>query len=244
MMICKKYFDIFLGFLILIFILPIIFIFCLLIYLYDKSNPIYISKRIGFKGKSFNLFKIRSMVINADKLGGTSTSQTDKRLIPLGKLIRKLKLDEFTQIINVLNGTMSFVGPRPNTPFDVNLYSAEERKLLNIKPGITDFSSIIFSDEGSILSKFDNPDLAYNQLIRPWKSRLGLFYINKRNLFLDIQLILLTILNSFNRKLTLDIISNLIKQYGGSFSLIKLAKRNSNLSPESPPGFDKPISNI
>ena len=98
--------------------------------------------------------------------------------MPVGKLIRKLKLDELTQILNVINGSMSFVGPRPNTPYDVKLYSQEEKKLLSIRPGITDISSIVFSDEGDILEKYDNPDLAYNQLIRPWKSRLGLFYIN------------------------------------------------------------------
>ena len=84
------------------------------------------------------------MVVNADKIGGTSTKKSDKRLLPVGKLIRKLKLDELTQILNVINGSMSFVGPRPNTPYDVKLYSQEEQKLLSIRPGITDISSIVF----------------------------------------------------------------------------------------------------
>ena len=92
----KRYFDKIFGILILVIISPIIILFCLIIYLYDKHNPLYISKRVGLNGKSFRIIKIRSMVINADKLGGTSTSKKDKRLLPMGKLIRKLKLDEFT----------------------------------------------------------------------------------------------------------------------------------------------------
>ena len=165
------------------------------------------------------------MVVNADKIGGTSTKKSDKRLLPVGKLIRKLKLDELTQILNVINGSMSFVGPRPNTPYDVKLYSQEEQKLLSIRPGITDISSIVFSDEGDILEKYDNPDLAYNQLIRPWKSRLGLFYINNSNLLLDIKLILLTIFNSINRKRTLKILSIITKKFGGSTQLIEIVRR-------------------
>ncbi len=240
----KRCFDIIFGLLILVFISPIILTFCLIIYSYDRNNPLYISKRIGLKGKPFKIFKIRSMVINADKLGGTSTSKKDKRLLPVGNLIRKLKLDEFTQVINVLNGSMSFVGPRPNTPFDVNLYSSEEKVLLSVKPGITDFSSIVFSDEGNILDKYADPDLAYNQLIRPWKSRLGLFYIENRNFLIDIQLIMLTFLNSFFRKKVLIIISKLIEKYGGSSTLVKVSKRQDNLISVPPPGFINPISKI
>ena len=184
------------------------------------------------------------MVINADKLGGTSTKKSDKRLLPMGNLIRKLKLDELTQIINVINGSMSFVGPRPNTPFDVNLYSNKEKILLSIKPGITDFSSIVFADEGDILDAYDDPDLAYNQLIRPWKSKLGLFYIKHSCLKLDMQLIVLTILNSISRKKTLNIISSIIKKYKGSTELIEISKRRLKLVPSSPPGFNHPIQKI
>ena len=240
----KRLFDIFLGLIILIIISPLIIIFCLIIYLYDGYNPIYISSRVGKKGKLFKIYKLRSMVINADKIGGTSTSKSDKRLLPFGKLIRKLKLDELTQIINVINGTMSFVGPRPNTPFDVNLYSSQEQRLLSVRPGITDFSSIVFADEGEILDKFENPDLAYNQLIRPWKSRLGLFYLEKSNLLLDILLILLTLLNSINRRKTLEILSKIVMINKGSISLISIVSRKNDLVPTPPPGFSEPINRI
>ena len=240
----KRLFDIFLGVLIFTMISPLIIIFCIIIYFYDGHNPLYISSRVGKKGKIFNLYKIRSMVINADKIGGTSTSNSDKRLLPFGKFIRKLKLDELTQIINVINGTMSFVGPRPNTPFDVNLYSSQEYRLLSARPGITDLSSIVFADEGEILEKFKNPDLAYNQLIRPWKSRLGLFYLEKSNLLLDIKLILLTILNSINRRKTLDILSKIVSLNNGSNNLVNVVSRKNDLVPVPPPGFSKPVDSI
>jgi len=184
------------------------------------------------------------MVKNADKIGGTSTKKSDKRLLPVGKIIRKLKLDEFTQIINVINGTMSFVGPRPNTPIDVSMYSLKEEELLFIRPGITDFSSIVFADEGDILDSFENPDLAYNQLIRPWKSKLGLFYIKKSSLTLDLKLMFLTILNTINRDKALFILSKIIKNNGGSSELINVVRRKNDLLPTAPPGFLYPIEKI
>ena len=240
----KRLFDLILGICIFGLISPLILFFSILIFCYDRSSPLFISLRIGKNGEKFKIYKIRTMVINADKLGGTSTKKSDKRLLPMGNLIRKLKLDELTQIINVINGSMSFVGPRPNTPFDVNLYSNKEKILLSIKPGITDFSSIVFADEGDILDAYDDPDLAYNQLIRPWKSKLGLFYIKHSCLKLDMQLIVLTILNSISRKKTLNIISSIIKKYKGSTELIEISKRRLKLVPSSPPGFNHPIQKI
>ena len=120
------------------------------------------------------MVKLRSMIINADKNKVDSTASDDMRITRVGMMIRAYKLDELTQLINVLKGDMSLVGPRPNVQRDVDLYSETEKRLLSVKPGITDFSSIIFSDEGDILSGLDDPDIAYNQLIRPWKSRLGI----------------------------------------------------------------------
>ena len=179
----KRLTDILLSISLLIFISPILFIFSFLIWLDDKSNPIYVAKRIGKDGKEFNFYKLRSMIINADASGVDSTSVSDIRITSIGKLIRKFKIDELPQLWHVVIGKMSLVGPRPNVWNDVKIYTEEEKKLLSVKPGITDFSSIIFSDEGEILSKFEDPDLKYNQLIRPWKSRLGLFYIKKEALF-------------------------------------------------------------
>tara|TARA_B100000886_G_C20427012_1_gene494757 strand:- start:3168 stop:3995 length:828 start_codon:yes stop_codon:yes gene_type:complete len=240
----KKISDFLISLLILILISPLILVFCLVIFLYDKQNPFYISTRVGLKGKVFKIFKIRTMIINADKIGGTSTKSSDSRLLPVGKLIRKLKLDELAQLFNILNDSMALVGPRPNTTLDVSYYSNEELKLLEVKPGITDFSSIIFADEGEILDKYDDPDIAYNQLIRPWKSRLGLFYIQKKSNKVDFALIFLTFINIFNRKKALYLTSKLIAKVGGSNDLINIALRKKPLTPSIPPGFDEVISNL
>ena len=133
------------------------------------------------------------MIVNADSSGVDSTSTDDNRITKVGSLIRQFKIDEIPQLINVLLGQMSFVGPRPNVRSDVDLYTKKEELLLTIKPGITDFSSIIFSDEGEILSGSKDPDLKYNQIIRPWKSRLGILYIQNASFLLDFKLLKLDI---------------------------------------------------
>ena len=143
-------------------------------------------------GLLFRMVKLRSMVVGAAKTGVDSTGNDDVRITAVGRLIRKYKIDEVMQLWNVLLGDMSLVGPRPNVKAETDLYTKEERVLLSVKPGITDFSSIVFSDEGNILEGQEDPDLAYNQLIRPGKSRLGLFYISKASIALDIRLIWLT----------------------------------------------------
>ena len=144
------------------------------------------------------------MINNADKSGVTSTSSNDKRITYIGKFIRKTKMDEILQLINVIKGDMSLVGPRPQIPSEVKFYSDYEKNLLSIKPGITDFSSIIFSDEGEILKDSQDPNTDYNTLIRPWKSKLGIFYINNHNNFIDINLMILTFLSIFNKKIVLQ----------------------------------------
>ena len=132
------------------------------------------------------------MVVNADKTGVDSTSSNDTRITPFGQFMRKYKIDEIPNFFNIFMGQMSFVGPRPNVKRETNLYTSEEKLLLSVRPGITDFSSIVFSDEGDILEGSNNPDLDYNKLIRPWKSRLGIFYVNNQSLWMDIKLIFLT----------------------------------------------------
>jgi len=157
-------------------------------------------------------------------------------------LIRKFKIDELSQLWNVLKGDMSFVGPRPNVEREVILYTDEERHLLDIRPGITDFSSIVFSDEGDILEGAENPDLLYNQIIRPWKSRLGLFYIQHHNLLLDIKLIFLTVMAIVSRRQALDMIVKILADLEADSQLIATAKRNSELQPFPPPGSDTVVT--
>ena len=234
----KRIFDITFSLIGIILLSPL-FIPCLfLVWVQDFHSPFYIAPRVGKNGKVFKMVKIRSMIINADKTGVDSTSSDDMRITSVGKVIRKLKLDELSQLWNVLIGDMSLVGPRPNVKSETDLYTKIEKNLLNVKPGITDFSSIVFSDEGDILSGSDDPDLLYNQLIRPWKSRLSLFYIEESGLIIDIKLILLTVLSILNREKALQALSKILKSSGADDKLIQISKRQDKLLPYPPPGSD------
>jgi lipopolysaccharide/colanic/teichoic acid biosynthesis glycosyltransferase len=179
------------------------------------------------------------MVVNADKNGIDSTSINDTRITPIGHFIRAYKLDEITQLWNVLVGDMSLVGPRPNVKSETDLYTSLERKLLKLKPGITDFASIVFSDEGEILAGKSNTDIAYNQLIRPRKSELGLFYVDNNNIFVDIVIILITIFSVFSRTFALKLNSRLLMLLNASEELIITAQRQKRLFPKPPPGSNK-----
>ena len=238
----KRIFDILVSFFGLLFMSPILLVFMYLIYRQDKHSPLYIAPRVGKNGKMFNIIKLRSMSINADKNGMNSTSLNDSRITPIGNKIRKYKLDEFTQLWNVLIGDMSLVGPRPNVSADTNLYTKVENKLLTVRPGITDFSSIVFSDEGKILENKKDPDLAYNQLIRPWKSRLGLIYIEKRTLVLDLQIILYTVIALFSKQRALNWVSEKLKQFDVDANIVRISKRKDDLYPFFPPGSDEVVA--
>ena len=237
-MILKRIIDIVFSLSFLIILSPILFTVALLVFLQDFHNPFYIAPRVGKKRNIFNMVKMRSMTIEADKSGVDSTSSDDKRITWIGHLIRKIKLDEITQLWNVLIGDMSLVGPRPNVERDVQLYTNVELKLLDVKPGITDFSSIVFSDEGDILMGSGDPDLKYNQVIRPWKSRLGILYIDNQSFLLDTKLIFLTIVSILSRELALKKISVILSNIGADQILINISKREVPLTPFPPPGSD------
>ena len=238
----KRVFDILASFFGLLFMSPILLVFMYLIYRQDKHSPLYIAPRVGKNGKMFNIIKLRSMSINADKNGMNSTSLNDSRITPIGNKIRKYKLDEFTQLWNVLIGDMSLVGPRPNVLADSNLYTNVERKLLTVRPGITDFSSIVFSDEGKILENKKDPDLAYNQLIRPWKSRLGLIYIQNQSLLLDVKIIIYTLIAIISKQRALNWVSSQLESINVDSNVVSISKRKVELYPFPPPGIDKVIT--
>ena len=233
--------DKFISIVVLIIFSPIIFICLILVFLKDFSNPIYISTRVGKNFQNFNLLKIRSMINSADKTGVTSTSANDKRITTVGKFIRKFKIDEILQLINVIKGDMSLVGPRPQIHSEVKLYSDYEKNLLLIKPGITDFSSIIFSDEGEILKNSVDPNNDYNLLIRPWKSRLGLIYIEKQSFLLDIKLIIFTVIAIISKKRALNWVVNQLKIMNVDKNIVDVSKRESELYPYPPPGMNKVV---
>ena len=235
----KRIFDFLFAIVGIILLSPVLITFSFLVWLQDFNTPFYISSRIGKGGKVFNFIKLRSMVVNADSSGVDSTSANDKRITSTGKIIRKYKIDEIPQLLHVISGKMSFVGPRPNVSSDVDLYTAEEKKLLSVRPGITDISSIVFSDEGDILSGSEDPDLKYNQVIRPWKSRLGLLYIENNGLIQDILLIIITILSIFNKSFALKLINKLLLFLNAEEALVEVCKRESVLIPHPPPGSEE-----
>lgn len=238
----KRLFDLIVSFTALILVSPILAISLLAVFLQDFKNPFYIAPRVGRNEKIFKMFKIRSMVVNADITGVDSTSSNDMRITQVGHLIRKFKIDEISQLINVFLGDMSLVGPRPNVKRETDIYTKEEKVLLTVRPGITDISSIVFSDEGEILKDSNDPDLLYNQIIRPWKSRLGIFYIENRSLFLDIRLIIFTVLAITNKALALERIVTLLEGMNADSDLVKISSRKGALTPAPPPGASEIVS--
>ena len=241
----KRLIDIFVSFTGLLFGAPFLIIFMFLVYRQDKHSPFYIAPRIGKGGKPFNMVKLRSMSVNADKSGVDSTSSDDARITPIGEIIRKYKFDEYTQLFNVLVGDMSLVGPRPNVKKGgTDLYTKDENRILSIKPGITDFSSIIFSDEGNILLGKKDPDLSYNQLIRPWKSRLALVYINHHSTLLDLKIIFYTIVAIISKKKSIKWVCGMLKQFDVDKKIIEIAKRDTDLYPFPPPGADEIVRSL
>lgn len=232
----KRCFDILVSGLGLLVAAPFLGAVMLMIYLYDRHSPLYVASRVGRGGVPFKMYKLRSMVVSAEKLGGSSTGNHDARITPVGRFIRKYKLDEFSQLWNVFKGDMSLVGPRPNTVGDVKLYTQTERRLLDIQPGITDFSSIVFSDEGNILEGAADPDLRYNQVIRPWKNRLGLLYVDNHSLWVDVQLIVLTLVTIVSRPAALKRIQKMLERLKAEELVRKTAKREADLMPYPPPG--------
>lgn len=231
-----RIFDVVLAIFFLLTFSPVLLTVMFFVWINDFSNPFYIAERVGKSGKLFKMYKLRSMIINADKSGVDSTSNNDMRITKIGKFIRKFKLDELSQLINVLLGDMSLVGPRPNVKRETDIYTKAEKKLLSVKPGITDISSIVFSDEGHILEDSDDPDLDYNQLIRPGKGYLGLFYIEKKTILMDLKLLFITLITIFNKELALKYISNLLRSHGAPEFLINIAERKEKLVPSPPPG--------
>jgi lipopolysaccharide/colanic/teichoic acid biosynthesis glycosyltransferase len=235
----KRAFDIAASGVGLILTCPILLPAIFLVWWHDKHSPFYIADRVGKNGQIFKMVKLRSMVINADLSGVDSTSANDTRITLVGKFIRRYKLDELTQLWNVFIGDMSLVGPRPNVKRETDLYTPVEKRLLMVRPGITDIASIVFSDEADILKDKIDPDVAYNQLIRPGKSILGLIYIDNQSFFLDIRLCILTVIAIISRKAALANLQKLLRSISVSDDILKLASRKEPLTPMPPPGTNK-----
>jgi lipopolysaccharide/colanic/teichoic acid biosynthesis glycosyltransferase len=221
----------------LLLLSPVLVPVAILIWLQDYHSPFYIADRTGRGERPFRMVKFRSMLVRADRTGVDSTAGDDPRITAIGRFIRRLKLDEVPQLWNVLKGEMSLVGPRPNVERETALYTPEEKRLLHVRPGITDLASIVFADEGEILRGRPDPDLHYNQVIRPWKSRLGLLYVDRIGaVTLDLRIIYLTIVGVAARERALQRVSRLIRELGGAEELVQVAARTAPLQPAPPPG--------
>ena len=204
----------------------------------DRQSPFYIATRAARGGGVFRMVKFRSMVVNADRIGGSTTAAGDGRITPMGRFVRAYKLDELIQLWNVLMGDMSMVGPRPQTPADAALYTETEKSMLSVRPGITDPASIVFSDEGEILKGSADPDLLYNQIIRPWKSRLALASIDHQSLGVDLWLIALTVTAIVSKPMALRALLSLLNGWGLEPLLIRMAARQELLLEFPPPGAE------
>lgn len=190
----KRLFDIIFSIFGLVVSFPFLLLFAVLIKRESPGPAFYRGERIGKQGRIFRIFKFRSMVLNADQLGGPSTSADDARLLKIGKFLRKHNLDELPQLINVLKGEMSFVGPRPEVPSEVETYDEETKRIiLSVKPGLTDLATLENIHEEEILRGAKDPHEAYRRLIQPQKLKLAVEYVKKRNFWLDLKIIFKTL---------------------------------------------------
>jgi lipopolysaccharide/colanic/teichoic acid biosynthesis glycosyltransferase len=190
----KRIFDIFFSLFALLVFLPFGLILAIIIVLESRGGVFYKQERIGQFGKPFYLFKFRSMKTGSDKKGLLTVGMNDSRITKSGFFIRKFKLDEMPQFINVLKGEMSIVGPRPEVRKYVDLYTKEQKSILNVKPGITDYASLEYFNENEILGKAENPETAYITEVMPDKILINQKYLKNPNLLQDLKIIGLTIM--------------------------------------------------
>ncbi len=221
----KRLFDFTASFAGLLVVLPFLLVAAVAIMLEDVHGPLYVAPRVGRGGRLFSLVKLRTMGVGSDARGWDSTKADDPRITRVGRILRRYKLDEFPQLWNVLKGDMSLVGPRPNVHRETERYSSFERQLLGVRPGITDFSSIVFADLAEILEGHSDPDIAYRDLVRRAKGRLGVFYVHNHSLWLDLQLILLTLIGLVHRPWALAGVQRALRERGAGEDLVRLGGR-------------------
>lgn len=189
----KRLFDIVFCLCGLTILAPVFIIIAIIIKLSSKGPVFYIQKRVGQYNIDFSLLKFRTMAIGADKSGLLTVGSKDSRITSVGYFLRKYKLDELPQLINVLLGNMSLVGPRPEVRKYVDLYNQEQAEILNVKPGITDYASIEYFEENDLLAKSDNPEQTYIEKILPSKITLNKKYISKSGIMTDVKILYLTL---------------------------------------------------
>ncbi len=196
----KRLFDIVFSLFGIIILFPFFLIISILILLDSRGGIFYLQTRVGMNNKDFKLFKFRTMKTDSDKKGLLTVGEKDSRITQTGLWLRKYKLDELPQLFNVLIGNMSLVGPRPEVRKYVELYTAEQKKVLSVKPGITDNASIEYADENKLLSEQAEPEKFYIHEVMPAKLKINLHYIANRSLAEDFKIILRTFFRILKKK--------------------------------------------
>lgn len=193
----KRLFDIMFSVFVLLLLLPFFVIIIILIKISSQGGIFFIQKRVGKNFREFNMYKFRTMKPDSEKSGLLTIGNNDVRITKVGNFLRKYKLDELPQFINVLKGDMSVVGPRPEVKKYVDLYNEKEKRILSIRPAITDNASVAFSNESEILAKYSNPEEAYIKEIMPQKLKIYLNYVEHRSFLSDLKILYTTFIKIF-----------------------------------------------
>lgn len=230
--------DIIGGLVGLILSMPFILIATVLIWLEDRHNPFYVAERIGAGGKPFKFLKLRSISVKSGVRPDEIITARDPRVTRLGHWIRASKVDELPQFWHVLRGQMSLVGPRANVQAIVDAFTEEEMRIISVKPGVTDLASIVFLNLGKVLEESDNPKQDYNRLVRPWKSRLALLYVDHQSPALAIRILWLTVLAFINHQRALEGVARISLRFKADPKLARIVRREEQLAPCAPPGAE------
>jgi len=189
-----RFFDLIISLALIIILFPFFIVIGILVNISSNGPIFFLQKRVGLNNVDFTLFKFRTMYLDSDKTSLLTIGGKDKRITPIGYFLRNYKIDELPQLINVLIGQMSLVGPRPEVRKYVNMYDDSEKEVLSIKPGITDWASIIFRNENELMKKSSNPELYYVDVILPQKIELNNIYVRRKNLVEYFKILFVTIL--------------------------------------------------
>lgn len=196
----KRFFDVLVALAGVVMLAPVFVIVALLIRMTDEGDIFFLQERVGRGGHPFRIFKFRTMRMETEKMGASVTKAGDSRITPIGRWLRKWKLDELPQLFNVLGGDMSFVGPRPEVPRYVALYTPDQRRVLELRPGITDLATLKFRHEEEMLARAADPERFYREECIPRKIALNLEYADRASLVDDLALIFRTLLAIFHRE--------------------------------------------
>jgi len=194
----KRLFDFLTSFIGLVLLLPLLLLISIVIVFTSRGGIIFAHDRVGKDGRDFKVYKFRTMQVNAEQSGELTLGNEDPRITGIGKFLRRYKLDELPQLFNVLFGDMSLVGPRPEVRKYVEQYTEEQLKVLAVKPGITDYASIEYVDEGEILGRAEDPEKEYREVVLPHKLELGIKYVEDSSFLTDLSIIFRTLRRIIN----------------------------------------------